>query len=296
MSKAINQEFLNIFDTFNRVIKSNSFDAIWISRQLLIGHPPFVELIVKKPIIYDIDDAVFLTSFFAKKQVEYISRRSNVIFAANDYLADCLSSYNNSIYVIPTTVDTEMFVPAYESPDKDIKKMVTIGWSGTSSSYKYFHQIEDVLVKLLKQYKNVELIFVSDMYPYELKKLSKYVKFIKWNEDIDVLSIQRFDIGIMPIIDDDWSRGKSAYKVLLYASCGIPVITTFIGENKKILKEAEIGLGVISSSDWYDAIEYMILNEGVRRFFGETGREYVIKNKSINTYAPIISKLISDNV
>jgi glycosyltransferase involved in cell wall biosynthesis len=296
LGRAVNQEFLNLFNTFNRVVKSNSFDAIWLSRQLIIGSPPLVELVIKKPLIYDIDDAVFLTSFFAKKQVEYISRRSNIIFAANDYLANYLSQYSDSIHVIPTTVDTDLFRPVIKEPSKDSQEIVTIGWSGTSSSYKYFYSIEDMLVKLLKKYKNVELIFVSDRPPYELEKLSKFIKFVKWSAKNDVSSIQTFDIGIMPIANDEWSKGKSSYKMLLYASCGIPVVVDLIGENRKILEEAEIGMGPVGSDEWYDAIEYLILNDSDRKRLGNIGRDYVVRTKSIKTYAPIISNLIIKNV
>ena len=100
----------------------------------------------------------------------------------------------------------------------------------------------------------------------------------------------------MPIANDEWSKGKSSYKMLLYASCGIPVVVDLIGENRKILEEAEIGMGPVGSDEWYDAIEYLILNDSDRKRLGNIGRDYVVRTKSIKTYAPIISNLIIKNV
>jgi len=293
LGRAVNQEFLNLFNTFNRVVKSNSFDAIWLSRQLIIGHPPLVELVIKKPLIYDIDDAVFLTSFFAKKQVEYISKRSNIIFAANDYLANYLSQYSDSIHVIPTTVDTDLFRPVIKESSIDTQKTVTIGWSGTSSSYKYFYDLEDTFENLSNKFKNVKFVFVSDRFPYELKKISKFIKFIKWKEEIDATSIQKFDIGIMPINNDEWCKGKGAYKMMLYSSCGIPVVVSPVGENKKILKSANVGFGPVDKDDWYSALETLILSKSDRDNFGSNGREYILNNRNLSTHTRKISKLIS---
>jgi len=281
--KAIHQEFFNFLDTFSRVVKSNSFDAVWLSRQLIIGYPSF-ESLIKKPLIYDIDDAVFLTSYLAKKQVEYTSRRAEIIFAGNDYLANYLSKYNSSVHVVPPAVDTELFKPAGGSLGNldNEKDTITIGWSGTSSSYKYFYSLEDMFIRLLIKYKKINLVFVSDRFPYELIKLSKYINFIKWSAYNDAANIQKFDIGIMPINNDEWCKGKGAYKMLLYASCGIPVVVSPVGENKKILKQHDFGMMPINPDEWYFALEELILNSDTRHKLGVKGRKYVVDNRGLS--------------
>jgi glycosyltransferase involved in cell wall biosynthesis len=291
MYKATFQEMFNFFDTSSRVVKSNSFDAVWLSRQLIIGYPS-MELIIKKPLIYDIDDAVFLTSYLASKQVEYSSNKADIIFAGNDYLADYLSKYNDSVYVIPTPVDIRLFRPKRDTLLTYECNTITIGWSGTSSSYKYFLSLEGVLIKILTKYKNINLVFVSDRFPHELKKLSQFVQFIKWSAQDDASNIQKFDIGIMPIDDDEWCEGKGAYKMLLYASCGVPVIVSPVGENKRILEHADIGIGPKSVDDWYSAIETLVFDKEARFQLGANGREYVVSNRNLYTWTKEISQLL----
>jgi glycosyltransferase involved in cell wall biosynthesis len=292
--KAIHQEFFNFLDTYSRVVKSNSFDAVWLSRQLIIGYPS-VEFLIKKPLIYDIDDAVFLTSHLAKKQVEYTSKRAEIIFAGNDYLANYLSKYNSSVYVVPPTVDTELFKPARTSLGylENERDTITIGWSGTSSSYKYFYSLEDMFIKLLIKYKKINLVFVSDRFPYELRKLSRFIKFIQWDAQSDVTNIQKFDIGIMPIDDDEWCKGKGAYKMLLYASCRVPVVVSPVGENKRILDSADFGMAPKNIDEWYSAIETLVLDSEVRSEFGIKGRKYVMDNRSLSIETERVSQLIS---
>jgi glycosyltransferase involved in cell wall biosynthesis len=290
--KAITQELLNIKNTVTRVIESNSYDAVWLSRQLIIGYPS-VEFMIQKPLIYDIDDAVFLTSNLAKKQVEFSAKKADIIFAENDYLANYLTQYSGSIHIIPPTVDTDLFRPIIKESSIDTQKTVTIGWSGTSSSYKYFYDLEDTFENLSNKFKNVKFVFVSDRFPYELKKISKFIKFIKWKEEIDATSIQKFDIGIMPINNDEWCKGKGAYKMMLYSSCGIPVVVSPVGENKKILKSANVGFGPVDKDDWYSALETLILSKSDRDNFGSNGREYILNNRNLSTHTRKISKLIS---
>ena len=287
--KALIQEFLDVSNTFSRVIKSHKSDAVWLSRQLMIGYPSF-EFLLKTPLIYDIDDSVYLNSYLSKKQVEYTAKRASLIFAGNEHLADYLSKYNNSIHVIPTVVDTNRFSP---SKGGDIESdEVIIGWSGGASSYKFFKPLEDMFIRILKKHNNVKIVFVSDRPPYELKKLINYIEFIKWNSLNEVATIQNFDIGIMPLEDSDWVKGKCAYKMLLYASCGIPVVASPFGENKKILDNHKIGLAPLGVDDWFSAIEALTIDYGLRSKLGIQGRRYVLEYKSLKVWARNVSNLI----
>ena len=291
--KALLQEFLDVSNTFSRTLKSRNSDVVWLSRQLIIGYPSF-EFLLKSPLIYDIDDSVFLTSYLSQKQVEYSAKRANLIFAGNDYLADYLSKYSKSIHIVPTVVDTNLFTPNWESPAilNNENEKIVIGWSGGSSSYKFFQPLEDIFIAILKKYKNVKIVFVSDRPPYELKKLLCLIEFVKWRDINEVSTMQNFDLGVMPLENSDWVRGKCAYKMLLYASCGIPVVASPFGENKKILDNHDIGLAPLDADDWFSAIETLITDHGLRSKYGIQGRRYVLENKSLKVWTKNISNLI----
>ena len=295
--KAIQQECLNLANTFLRVKRANDFDAMWLSRQLIIGYPS-IEFMISKPLIYDIDDAIFLTSSLADKQVKRVTNRADLVFAQNSYIADYLSKYNDSIHIVPTVVDTNLFTPVEEVSKifQDENDIVTIGWSGTSSSYQYFCLLEDVFIKILLKYKNTKLVFVSDRPPYELKKLYNFVEFIEWAPEIDASTIQNFDIGIMPINNDDWCKGKGAYKMLLYASCGIPVVASSVGENKIILDSASIGIGVLNTDDWYFSLEELIIDSKARSELGANGRKYVVENRNLSSWTKNICRLMIEGL
>jgi glycosyltransferase involved in cell wall biosynthesis len=248
-------ESLNIADTLSRSLKSNHYDASWISRELIIGYPSF-EHILKKPLFFDIDDAVFL-SRSSQPGIHCLMRNATAIFAGNMFLADYCSNFNSSVYIIPTAVDVDRFAP---SINKRVTKQMMIGWSGTSSSYKYFLPIADAISKFLTGKPDVRLKFFSDRFPYELKQLHPYLDFEYWAPNLEAEQIRSLDIGLMPIDNSEWARGKCAYKMLLYASTGLPTICSSVGINKQLISQYNIGLSAQSPSDWYDSLEFCYRN------------------------------------
>ena len=295
IAESVLYEILNVVNTFVRVQKSNKFDLVWLSRQLVIGSPTF-EKNIFKPLIYDIDDAVFLNSSLSRRQVKISAKKAEIVFAGNDYLADIMSNYNNNIKVIPTPIDTIKYAPIGNHAYDNKTGIFTIGWSGTSSSYKYFVKIELVLVNLIKKYKHVRIVFISDKFPYELVRLAPYITFIKWTENKEARLINKFNVGIMPIDNDDYAKGKCAYKMLLYASCGIPVVVSLVGENKTILRESEIGYGVLTESDWYSSLESLINSENLSKKLGINGRKYIEKKKSLVLWGGRVARIFNDIV
>ena len=240
-------ESLNIVDSFSRSLKTNLYDATWISRQLIIGYPSF-ERLLKKPLFFDIDDAVFL-SRTAQPGIHCLMRNATAIFAGNSFLAEYCSDFNANVYVIPTAVDVSRFAPSLQ---KRSFKQMTIGWSGTSSSYKFFYPIADALSKFLLGKPDVRLKFFSDRFPSELKQLHPYLDFEYWSPNLEADQIRSLDIGLMPIENSDWSRGKCAYKMLLYASTGLPTLCSSYGMNMELVSQYDIGLSAESPSEWRD--------------------------------------------
>lgn len=220
-------EFANLIETLMRIYKSKDYDAIWISRELMVGYPSF-EKTIKKPYFYDIDDAIFLRNNIGRFGIEKLISNSNANFCGNEYIADYCKKFSNEVFVIPTAVDVERFHPIHK---KTLNKKFTFGWSGTSSSFKYFIPVEDVFLKFFSSNKDAELKIISDRFPHELKKIVKYINFEYWSSSKEVEQINSFDVGLMPLEDSEWVKGKCSYKMLLYAACGVPSIASYYGMN-----------------------------------------------------------------
>ncbi len=291
---ALLHESANLIQKFYQSLQSHKYDVVWLSRQMIIGYPSF-EYLIKKPMIYDIDDAIFLTNKLSNIQYKITSKRANAIIAGNEYLANESLKYNNNVFVIPTAVDTQRWKPVLLKENKLKSKYndYIIGWSGTSSSFKYFLPIEQSIRKLLIDFPRTKLVFMSDKFPKELKVLGPYIKFVKWSIEMEVKFIQSLDLGLMPVANDDWSKGKCAYKALLYSACGIPVVMTPTGVNQKLLEQSNIGFGPRTPNEWYEVIEMLLSSQSLGGQLGENGVDLVRKNYSLEVCTPKLVEIFN---
>ncbi len=289
ITKALLYESANVISRFHDSLNSNKYDIVLLSRQLIIGYPSF-EFLIKKPLVYDIDDAIFLTSYLSNLQFKISAKKAAAVIAGNEFLADAASRFCKNITIIPTAVDTLRWKSLGQNNTTLNTDNFTIGWSGTSSSYKYFIPFENEIKQFLLKFPSAKLVFMADRFPEELKILGSHIKFVKWSVDKEVSFIQSLDVGLMPIADDFWSKGKCAYKSLLYLACGIPVIMSPIGVNGQLLAQANIGFGPIKPNEWYEALCVLFTNRSFGIQLGKNGIDLVEKYYSLNACAP---KMIS---
>jgi len=253
---AIGFEALNVGNTLSRVIESHHYNGSWVSRELLVGYPSF-EGMLKKNLFYDIDDAVFLHGGVRNRGIIELIRNAKFVFAGNSYLADYCSQFSKNVLIIPTAVDVNRFTPRLRFTDR---KSFVVGWSGTSTSFKYLLTIKDELRIFLTAHREAIFKVCADRFPSELEDLSKYISYEKWSSDLESDQIQQFDVGIMPLENSEWVKGKCAYKMLLYASCGIPTISSNFGMNKELLATGKLGIGCDSVGQWSEALNFMFQN------------------------------------
>lgn len=256
-SFAMGLEASNIVESFVRVLQGRSFDATWISREVVNGYPTY-ERLVGKPLFYDIDDAVFLNPRSAVG-VRRLCSAASAIFAGNEYLAAYCRQYNPRVLVVPTAVDTGKYVPV----SKPAGGKFVVGWSGTSSSFKYFVPLLPALVRFFRDHPSAHLKICADRFPQELGAIKQYICFEPWDARHEVAQIQSFDIGLMPLEDSEWTRGKCAYKFLLYAACGVPTICSAVGMNAEVLSLGQVGLAAAHASEWHDALEHCLANREI---------------------------------
>jgi glycosyltransferase involved in cell wall biosynthesis len=152
---------------------------------------------------------------------------------------------------------------------------IVIGWIGTSGNFRFLQSIERALSSVLSDNSNVRLLVVSDTCPELLSIPNDRLEFRRWSESNEVADIQAMDIGLMPLIDSLWARGKCSFKMLQYMSCSIPVVVSPVGMNKIVFAHGESGFTANSTSDWYEGLNTLINDSSMRRRMGRMGRQVI---------------------
>lgn len=274
------------------------FDLIWLHRAALPVGPPILERRLAKsgvPMIFEFDDAIFMphTSAvnsrfralkFAGKTGE-LCKLSRHVVVGNEFLAEYARKHNDHVTVIPTTIDTSVY-RACEAHYTN--ETVVIGWSGSGTTLPHLRTLDRVFQRLAKRVNfRIAVIGVND---YELPGVE--VKTSAWKPDTQVASLQRFDIGVMPLPDEEWARGKCACKALEYMAVGVPVVTSPVGVNAEIIRNGVNGLLAATEDEWVAQLERLVMDAGLRRELGAKGRETVVNDFSTSVQAPRVYDLL----
>ncbi len=286
---------LNILlkSTFKRlaeIIKPADYDLIFVQREcFMLGTSIFEKFFSKKAkLIFDFDDAIWLANVskankkfaFLKNpdKTKTILKHASLVFAGNQYLADYARQFCSNVEIIPTTIDTRRHHKwTKEHREKD---SLTIGWTGTSTTLKYLDLIQSVLKELAKKY-NFQLTVICDKPPtLDLEN----VKFVPWKLDSEIKDLLEFDIGIMPLTENQWSQGKCGFKLLQYMALGIPTVASPIGVNVDIVEHEKNGFLANSQKEWINYLERLLQSVSLRKELGANGREKVELNYSVDKY------------
>jgi glycosyltransferase involved in cell wall biosynthesis len=278
---------------FTILLHINQFDYVFIHREITPVGPPIIEWLIakiyRKKIIYDFDDSIWLTDkvnesyteniFRWRCKVSYICKWSYKISCGNHYLAGYAKKFNRNVIVNPTTIDTDNIHIADLFQSKT-DQAVTIGWTGSHSTLKYLEKIQSVLKQIESKYPFTIFLVIADRPPkLDLKNLV----FKKWSQGTEIIDLKMADIGIMPLPDDEWAKGKCGFKALQYMALGIPAVVSPVGVNTEIVSDGVEGYWCSSEIEWFSRLEELILNKSKRIEMGKRGREKVIKHYSVRS-------------
>ena len=269
----------------------SGYDYVFIHREAAPIGPPIFEWwiakVLKKKIVYDFDDAIWLPNtsqanrLAAKlkwhNKVSLICKWSYKVSAGNSYLCDYARGFNSNVILNPTTIDTENLHDPSQYPLKKKSKKVIIGWTGTHSTLLYLTPLVPVLQRLEKEYYFTFLV-ISNQPP---KLPLKSVEFLPWNRETEITDLLKMDIGLMPLSEDQWSKGKCGFKALQYLSLDIPALASPVGVNSKIVRNGENGFLCANENDWYENVKRLLLDGDLRQRLGKQGRKDVILNYSV---------------
>lgn len=235
-------------------------------------------------IIYDFDDAIYLKPH-VQPSLNQILKVSRVVIAGNDQLATYARKYNKRVVVIPTVVDTDLYQIPKEVRHPGNDRLI-IGWIGSDVNHPDNVKIlYPVLNWLGEHYREKVVLRVLASEPLKIKtKLT--VEFIPWTLNGYLSELQKFDIGLMPLRDTSWNKGKCGFKLIQYMAVGSPVIASPMGINKQIVIDGETGYLAENSEEWQIKIARLINDEDLRIQMGQKARKHIEQHYSIKAVIP----------
>lgn len=277
----------SVVENLIRVLRSNFYDVRFVQRNLMSTLCVW-EPLLREPFVFDVDDAIFLGA--RGSSADRIARLASVTICGNSFLADHFSKMGR-VVILPTAVDTLRFTPGVHRSCA----VKVIGWSGSSSGLKYLYGIESAILTLMRKHADIVLKVVSDR-PPEFKALPvDRVVYEPWSPDREVAVLQEFDVGVMPLEDDLWARGKCSFKMLTYMAVGIPVVVSPVGMNSEILMQADCGFGPKNMDEWVNAISSIIYDQSLAQRLGGAGRKLVESRYARNVISSQLTSIIRSN-
>ena len=271
------------------VRRADNYDIIFIYREAFMTGSTYFERQFHKSkakLIFDFDDSIWIDNVSrgnkslawlknAQKTSEIIGY-CDMVFAGNEYLAEYARQYNNNVVIVPTTIDTDAYVPNHSNHND---KKTVIGWTGSHTTIEHFKLSEPVLHQIKERYGDRVAFSVLGDADYRNSDLQ--IEGIAWTPQNEVSVLNTFDIGIMPLPDDKWAQGKCACKGLQYMAVEVPTIMSPVGVNKDVVKDGENGFLAISNDEWVDKLSALIESPALREKLGKNGRKTVIDDYSV---------------
>ena len=300
------QKFFFLLKSY-RIRKSDlkhisDYDIVFVQREALMFRSVYFEKVFSKKtkMIFDFDDAIWMMDVSEGNKhwrwlknpakTSHIIGLSHMIFAGNLYLANYARQFNKNVKIIPTTIDTEYHRKKTTSP----KEKICVGWSGSTTTIKHFRMIENILQKIKERFGDRIYFKLIGSDTYENIQLG--IKGIRWNIQTEIEDLSEIDIGIMPLPDDEWSKGKCGFKGLQYMSLEIPTVMSPVGVNTEIIEDGVNGFLASSEEEWIEKLSFLIESKSLRKRLGDNGRKTVIEKYSVesqkNRYLEFINELI----
>jgi len=281
------------------------YDAVLIHRAACLAGVAVLEralALFRRPVIFDFDDAIFtLNTTEANQRFGWLKfpgktatlcRLSAHVVAGNSYLSHYARQFNPRVTIIPPSVDTDRYRPVRSAAAKGGEGPVVIGWTGSSTSQAYLEMFAPVLRELAAR-RDVEIRVHSDKKP---ALPGAPFMWRPWSAETEFQELAHFDIGIMPIPDDQWARGKCAMKALLYMAMGIPAICSAVGANCDVIRHGENGLLATTREEWLACLETLIDDVALRDRLGAAGRRTIEAQYSMRRCAAMFTNVVRDAV
>ena len=276
------------------LLSGPSADIVWIYADLFPYLPGWLERLAlsrSRAIVYDFDDAFFHTYGASSNRMvrgllgrkfETLLQRAAACSCGNAYLLDYAARFCRRSIILPTVVDTDLYKPCMDRADP--RGPLVIGWIGSPTTWGYLRPLMPLLADLSRE-RGVKVRVIGAGVQAEKERFPG-LELIDWCESREVADVQAMDIGIMPVPDDFWAKGKSGYKLIQYMACGLPVVAAPVGANRTIVEDNVTGFLADTASDWRASLDRLLEDAELRRGMGTAGRARVESEYSLQVQAP----------
>ncbi len=277
------------------VWRAHNADLLFVQREAMIFGPPLVEWMAMRvgrcPMVLDLDDATYVSyvsptygrlvsslKWFSK--TDDLIRWSSIVTCGNRTIAEYVKAKGKEAVLIPTVVDTDQFLPRTEPKTGQTP---VIGWIGTHSTYQYLETVFPALQHLARKYSFRLKIVGAGRDQITIPGVE--VENLKWRLDREISDFQSFDIGLYPVIEDNWSVGKSGFKSVQYMAVGIPFVTSPVGACAEIGEPDVTNFLAQTTDEWVNALERLLVDEDLRRRMGSGGRQHALAHYTLSLQA-----------
>lgn len=276
------------------LLRAARYDAVWVHYEVFPYLPGIIERsigLAGAPVILDFDDAIFhgydrhanpMVRRFLGRKLVGLMRTAFVCICGNAYLQAYAAQHAQRTVVVPTVVDTTVYVPpeTVAPPERRV-----VGWIGSPSTWSgHLKPHLPTLLPILR--KSGAVLKVVGAGP-DSRGIDG-IESVDWSEAAEVPEIQGMDVGIMPLPDDDWARGKCGYKLIQYMACGLPVVASPVGVNSQIVAHGKSGYLADSDLDWSAALARLLADPTMRQSMGRAGRDRVVRHYSLESQKAVI--------
>jgi glycosyltransferase involved in cell wall biosynthesis len=286
------------------LLHARRYDVLWIEKELFPFLPSWFEQVLSTagvPYVVDYDDATFhrydahsslAIRHLLGRKIGRVMRSAALVVAGNEYLASKTRLAGaRRVEILPTVVDLDRYPEPQEvKAQHSSQSIFTVGWVGAPKTVKYLRIVEDAL-RAVAQSAPLRFVVVGAS-AGEIPGIDVVDR--PWSEATEVENIRSFDVGIMPLADDRWERGKCGYKLIQYMACSKPVVASPVGVNKYLVQPGVNGFLANETAAWVSALEMLRADAGLRHRMGATGRNLVEAKYSLQVAAPLLAGWLSD--
>jgi glycosyltransferase involved in cell wall biosynthesis len=286
---------------FRVLSELDQYDVVWLYREAIPIGPPVIERAIRRrgvPIVFDFDDAIFLRNVSeANRIVSFLKNTNRVaeiigfsshVTPGNSFLGDFARQFSANVTVVPTTVDTTRFKPR---PDGDTMPAdgPVVGWIGSPTTYHYVEEIGPLLKALAARHRfTLKISGAGKPVHFDGVRVSE----VPWSMANEVELFNSCDIGVYPLEDDDWARGKCGFKAIQFMACGVPVVAAAVGVNREIIRDGENGFLASTPQEWTAKLERLLTDADLRRRFAIAGRQTIEQRYSLHGAAPVVATIL----
>lgn len=284
----------------SHMLQRKDFDLLWIEKEALPWLPLWLEraLLRGVPYVLDYDDAVFhnydlhrlsLVRRLYGRRLDGLMAGAALVVAGNSYLAQRARDAGAArVEVVPTVIDLQRYPAAAPHAAAAADGLLRIVWIGSPSTARYLQLLREPLQALAKRHTFMLRVIGGG----EVDLPGVQVEVVPWTEGTEVQAISACQVGVMPLADSPWERGKCGYKLIQYMACGLPVVASGVGVNPEIVQSGGNGFLASSPAEWESALAQLLLDAQLRQRLGSAGRQRVQERYCIQQTAPRLAGLL----